>query len=90
MLQLPHDQPALLIIDVFSGQMIDPVIEKIRENSIKLVKVPPNMTQLFQPLDLTVNGTAKAYMKRRFTEWYSRCIAVQLDEGKESRTLMSN
>ena len=47
MLQLPHDQPALLIIDVFSGQMTDPVIEKIRENSIKLVKLPPNMTQLF-------------------------------------------
>ena len=22
-------------------------------------------------------------MKRRFTEWYSKCIAVQLDEGKE-------
>ena len=38
MLQLPHDQTALLIIDVFSGQMTDPVIEKIRENSIKLVK----------------------------------------------------
>ena len=51
-----------------SGQMIDPVIEKIRENSIKLVKVPPNMTQLFQPLELTVNGAAKA---------------VQLYEGKE-------
>ena len=41
------------------------------------------MTQLFQPLELTVNGAVKAYMKRRFTEWYSKCIAVQLDEGKE-------
>ena len=41
------------------------------------------MTQLFQPLDLTVNGAAKAYMQRRFTEWYSKCIAVQLDEDKE-------
>ena len=67
-LQLPDDQPALLIIDVFSGQMTDPVIEKIRENSIKLLKVPANMTQLFQPLDLTVNGAAKTFIKRRFTE----------------------
>ena len=40
--------------------MTEPVIKKIRENSIKLDKVPLNMTQLFQPLDLTVNGVAKA------------------------------
>ena len=81
--QLPDNQAAVLIIDVFSGQMTDPVIEKIRENSIKLVKVPANMTPLFQPLDLTVNGAAKAFMKRKFTEWYSSCILAQLAEGKE-------
>ena len=52
-LQLPGNRPALLIIDVFSRPMIAPVIKKIRRNSIKLVKVPPNMIQLFQPLDLT-------------------------------------
>ena len=52
------------------------------ENSIKLVKVPANMTRLLQPLDLSVNGAAKAYMKKRFTEWYSRCIIQELDSGK--------
>ena len=82
-LQLPDDKPALLIIYVFSGQMTDPVIEKIRENSIKLVKVPANMTQLFQPSDLTVNGAAKAFLKRKFTKWYSSCISAQLAKGKE-------
>ena len=82
MLQLPADQPALLIIDVFSGQMTEPVMEKMRENNIKLVRVPPNMTNIFQPLDLTVNGAAKAYLKSKFTEWYSNSIAKQLDEGK--------
>ena len=82
MLQLPADQTALLIIDVFSGQMTEPVMEKMRENNIKLVRVPPNMTNIFQPLDLTVNGAAKAYLKSKFTEWYSNSIAKQLDEGK--------
>ena len=82
-LQLRNDQPALLMIDVFSRQMTGPVIEKIRENSIELVKVPANMTQLFQPLDLTVNGSAKAFMKRKFTKWYSSFISAQLAEGKE-------
>ena len=40
------------------------------------------MTRLFQPLELTVNGAAEAYMKKRFTEWYSRCIIQELDSGK--------
>ena len=81
-LNLDKNQPALLIIDVFSGQVTKPVIDKMTENNIKLVKVPANMTRLFQPLDLTVNGAAKAYMKKRFTEWYSRCIIQELDSGK--------
>ena len=81
-LNLDKNQPALLIIDVFSGQVTKPVIDKMTENSIKLVKVPAKMTRLFQPLDLSVNGAAKAYMKKRFTEWYSRCIIQELDSGK--------
>ena len=71
-----------MIIDVFPGQVTKPVINKMTENSIKLVKVPANMTQLLQPLDLSVNGAAKAYMKKRFTEWYSRCIIQELNSGK--------
>ena len=57
-----------MIIDVFPGQVTKPVINKMTENSIKLVKVPANMTRLLQPLDLSVNGAAKAYMKKRFTD----------------------
>ena len=81
-LNLDKNQPALLIIDVFSGQVTKPVIDKMTENNIKLVKVPANMIRLFQPLDLTINGAAKAYMKKHFTEWYSRCIIQELDSGK--------
>ena len=43
--------------------MTDPVIEKLKENNIKLTKIPANMANLFQPLDLTVNGSAKAFLK---------------------------
>ena len=81
-LNLGKNQPALLIIDVFSGQVTKPVIYKMTENNIKLVKVPANMTRIFQSSDLTVNGAAKAYMKKRFTEWYSRCIIQELGSGK--------
>ena len=63
--------------------MTEPVMAKLRENHIKLVRVPPNMTHLFHPLDLTVNGAAKSYLKRRFTEWYGSQISKHLDSGKE-------
>ena len=76
------EREALLIIDVFSGQVTKPVIDKMTENNINIVKVTANMTRLFQTLDLTANGAAKAYMKKRFTEWYSRCIIQELDSGK--------
>ena len=81
-LNLDKNQPALLIVDVLSGQVTRPIIDKMTENNIKLVKVPASMTRLFQPLDLTANGAAKASMKKSFTEWYSRCIIQELDSGK--------
>ena len=66
---------------VFGGQMTDPVLLKLRENSIFLVRVLPNMTNLFQPLDLTVNGAAKAFLKRKYTEWYSGTVSKALADG---------
>ena len=68
-------------MDVFRGQMTDPVLLKLRENSIFLVRVLPNMTSLFQPLDLTVNGAVKAFLKRKYTEWYSGEISKALADG---------
>ena len=70
-------------MDVFRGQMTEPVLKKLRENNIFLVQVPANMTNLFQPLDLTVNGAAKALLKRKYTEWYSGEIAKALEDGMQ-------
>ena len=83
MFNLGEKLPVLLLIDVFSGQMTQPVIDKMAENYIKLVKVPANITQIFQPLDFTENGSAKEFMKNHFTKWYSRCIVQELDNGKD-------
>ena len=62
--------------------MTDPLIQKLKESKIKVTRVPVNMTNLFQPLDLTVNGSAKAFLKKKFTEWYSSSISKQIEEGK--------
>ena len=57
------NQPALLIMDIFKGQMTNPVFKKLEEHNILLTRVPRSMTHLFQPLDLTVNGYFKQFMK---------------------------
>ena len=65
-------QAALVIMDVFRGQITDAVIFLLRDNNIHYVLVPNNMTQLFQPLDLTVNKHCKSYLKQLFSEWYAQ------------------
>ena len=39
------------------------------------------MTRYFQPLDLTVNGVAKAFLKDKFGHWYAKELTRQLDGG---------
>ena len=86
-LKLEPSQPALLILDLFSGQMTTTVTEKLAENHIKYVKVPANMTNLFQPLDLKINISAKPFMKKTFTEWYNLEIMKQLDCEKNAKEM---
>ena len=51
-LKLPKTQPALLIMDVFRGQITEDVLTVLKDNNISVVRVPAN---IFQLLDLTVN-----------------------------------
>ena len=80
---LPEDQKVLIIWDVFKGQMTQRVKDKLKALLFELVPVPANMTNFFQPLDLTVNGSAKKFIKNCFTQYYSNAIKEQLDSGKE-------
>ena len=84
-LNLDFDHPALLIMDVFKGQMTCAVRELLNENHILLQKVSANLTYLFQPLDVQggPNGYVKRFMKKKFTLWYSDQVIRALDEGKD-------
>ena len=84
-LSLDPQYPALLIMDVFKGQMTEQVKDLLNENNIKLQKVPPNLTYLFQPLDVQggPNGHAKRFMKKKFTLWYADQVKSELDKGKK-------
>ena len=79
---LDADYPALLIMDVVKGQITPPVLNMLKANNIFLTKVPENITNLYQPLDLTANGNAKSFMKRMFTKWFASKICEALESGK--------
>ena len=81
------NQAALLVLDVFRGQMTQEVTTLFRNNNIFFVKVPNNMTQLFQPLDLTVNGHCKSFMKKQCAEWFSKQFNNQLSLGKKAEEI---
>jgi len=80
--KLPIDQKALVILDVFTGQMTKEVLDLYKNKNIEITCVPANMTHLLQPLDLTVNGYTKKHTRRKFNDWYTTQIGIQLDEGK--------
>ena len=59
-MNLAEDQMALVVWDVL-GQMTEKVKDRLAAIDVVLVPVPVNMTHIFQPLDLTVNGSAKSF-----------------------------
>ena len=82
-LSLPLDHLALLIFDVFRGQMTREMMDLLEENNILVSKVPPHMTHLFQPLDLTVNKSAKDFTKLKFANWFQDELNKGLECGED-------
>jgi len=71
-LNLQRDQPALVIYDEFKGQLTGAVHSLLDSNHIYVVKVPPNCTGHLQPMDLSVNKSAKDFLRKQFQLWYSQ------------------
>ena len=82
-LELPRDQKSMLIFYVFRGHTTEKVTNFIEEIDCVILRVPNNMTNYFQMLDLNVNGHAKEFLKKKFEEWYAGEVKKQLDEGKD-------
>ena len=81
-LKLPADQPALAIFDVFKAQQTEDVMKLLEENHILVVSVPANCTDRLQPMDLSINKSAKDFMRTKFRDWYSIQVQDQLDSGE--------
>ena len=46
-----------------------------------MVPIPNNLTNEFQPLDLTVNRTCKSYLRTQTQEWLSTQVQAQMQNG---------
>ena len=73
-MKLSPTQPALVIFDVFRGQTVPEVLELLEENHIYVVFVPSNCTDKLQPLDLSVNKSAKDHLRQKFRKWYAEKV----------------
>ena len=82
-LKLSENHPALAIFDVFRGQQSDQVLSLLEDNNIYVVNVPPNCTDHLQPMDLSVNKSAKDFMSAKFSEWDASEVQKQLDSSQE-------
>ena len=61
--------------------------DRLETLNLEIVPVPANMTHLFQPLHLTVNGSAKKLMRNRFTEYYTGAVREQLESRKQLKDI---
>ena len=55
-------------MDTFKVQDNDTLKELCSQNNCKVVIVPHNLTQKFQPLDISVNKAAKAFIQNLYNE----------------------
>ena len=81
------DEQMSLIMDTFKGQDNNEVAKLCRKNNCTLIIVPHNLTNKFQPLDITVNEPAKSFIKDKYSMWYTEQknnSMKQLNEGKAS------
>ena len=65
-------------MDTFKGQENDRLRELCLENNCEVVIVPHNLTNKFQPLDISVNEAAKALKKEKSSILNLHCFSFFL------------
>ena len=77
----PKEQMSLVIMDTFKGQDNDELRKLCMSNNCEVVIIPHNLTNKFQPLDLSVNKAAKAFISEKYNTWMTNEISKQIKRG---------
>ena len=83
-IRILKEQYSLVIMDIFKGQDNDILKELREENFCEVVIVLHNLTNKSQPLDISVNKSAKAFISSKYNSWFSKQVSAQLALGTES------
>ncbi len=75
-----ENAPALVIMDNFKGQITAKVNCILEENNVHVCLLPPNTTDLLQPMDISVNKPAKEFLRKEFQQWYSEKVLERIEE----------
>ena len=67
-----------LISDVFKGQWTDSVKQLVSDNNGEMVRESNDMTHKFQPLDLIVNRSCKAFMRKESQNRHANQVQAQI------------
>ena len=75
-LKYPKEQMSLIIMDTFKGQDNDVILDLCEKHMCQVVIVPHNLTNKFQPLDITANKPAKSLISNKYNEWFSKQLSL--------------
>ena len=68
-------------MDTFKGQDNADIKELCLKNDCELVIVPHNLTNKFQPLDISINQKAKKFISHKCNTWYADRVSEQSRRG---------
>ena len=83
-LQLRKNQEWLLLADFFKGQWTEEEKQLVHKINGKMVPVPNNMIHIYQPLDLAVNRSCKAFLRKESQKWFVGQVQQQIQNGCEA------
>ncbi|CAI7778971.1 unnamed protein product [Closterium sp. NIES-53] len=62
---------SLLVLDSYRGHLTDAVLGLLCWNGVTPAIIPGGCTPLVQPLDVSINRSFKAGMRKRYNEWFA-------------------
>lgn len=63
------DKKGLLILDSAPGHKKDTTLDKFKKMKTTIAMIPGGLTKKLQPLDISVNKSFKAYLRRQWEDW---------------------
>ena len=73
---------AVVLFDTFKGHTGSEMESLLLENNISVI-VSSNCTDVFQPLNLSVNKPLKDHLRSKFQSWYAEQVSKQMKDEKQ-------